>query len=138
MRARPTASWPFRHRSHPATRGWLAAVGLVVALTLSLGSARGAAVSTHALPNRQLIQVHWVRVDPMHPRTLFASGAGFCHVREYPPGYLPTCPLWLMRSLSDRIIVLHNGALVADGEPAAVIASPVVQEAYLGVEVARD
>ena len=26
-----------------------------------------------------------------------------------------------------------NGQLVADGEPAAVIASPVVQEAYLGV-----
>ena len=44
----------------------------------------------------------------------------------------------VVRSLSDRIIVLHNGTLVADGEPAAVIASPVVQEAYLGVEVARD
>ncbi len=39
----------------------------------------------------------------------------------------------VVRSLADRIIVLHNGALVADGEPAAVIASPVVQEAYLGV-----
>ena len=38
----------------------------------------------------------------------------------------------------DRIIVLHNGALVADGDPAEVISSPVVQEAYLGVEVARD
>ena len=35
--------------------------------------------------------------------------------------------------VADRIIVLHNGALVADGEPAVVIASPVVQEAYLGV-----
>jgi branched-chain amino acid transport system ATP-binding protein len=35
--------------------------------------------------------------------------------------------------LADRIIVLHNGTLVADGEPAAVIASPVVQEAYLGI-----
>ena len=42
----------------------------------------------------------------------------------------------VVRSLADRIIVLHNGALVADGEPAEVIASPVVQEAYLGVEVA--
>ena len=38
----------------------------------------------------------------------------------------------VVRELADRIIVLHNGALVADGEPAAVIASPVVQEAYLG------
>ena len=43
----------------------------------------------------------------------------------------------VVRELSDRIIVLHNGALVADGEPAEVIASPIVQEAYLGVEVAR-
>ncbi len=39
----------------------------------------------------------------------------------------------VVRELSDRIVVLVNGALVADGEPAAVIASPVVQQAYLGV-----
>ncbi|MDR7148511.1 branched-chain amino acid transport system ATP-binding protein [Hydrogenophaga palleronii] len=39
----------------------------------------------------------------------------------------------VVRELSDRIIVLHNGELVADGEPAAVIASPVVQQAYLGI-----
>jgi len=39
----------------------------------------------------------------------------------------------VVRELSDRIIVLHNGALVADGEPAAVIASPIVQQAYLGI-----
>jgi len=38
----------------------------------------------------------------------------------------------VVRELADRIIVLHNGALVADGEPAAVIASDVVQQAYLG------
>jgi branched-chain amino acid transport system ATP-binding protein len=38
----------------------------------------------------------------------------------------------VVRELSDRIVVLHNGQLVADGEPAAVIASPVVQNAYLG------
>ena len=39
----------------------------------------------------------------------------------------------VVRSLADRIIVLHQGALVADGDPAQVIASPVVQEAYLGI-----
>ena len=39
----------------------------------------------------------------------------------------------VVRELADRIIVLHNGTLVADGEPSAVIASSVVQEAYLGI-----
>jgi branched-chain amino acid transport system ATP-binding protein len=39
----------------------------------------------------------------------------------------------VVRSLADRIVVLHQGRLVADGDPAAVIASPIVQEAYLGV-----
>ncbi len=39
----------------------------------------------------------------------------------------------VVRELADRIVVLHNGQLVADGEPAEVIASPIVQEAYLGV-----
>ncbi|MFY8107212.1 MAG: ABC transporter ATP-binding protein [Elstera sp.] len=38
----------------------------------------------------------------------------------------------VVRSLADRIIVLHHGQLLADGEPATVIASPLVQEAYLG------
>lgn len=39
----------------------------------------------------------------------------------------------VVRTLSDRIIVLTNGTLVADGDPEEVIASPVVQEAYLGM-----
>ena len=39
----------------------------------------------------------------------------------------------VVRELADRIIVLHNGTLMADGDPEAVIASPVVQQAYLGL-----
>jgi branched-chain amino acid transport system ATP-binding protein len=39
----------------------------------------------------------------------------------------------VVRELADRIVVLHQGQLVADGEPEAVIASPVVQNAYLGI-----
>ena len=39
----------------------------------------------------------------------------------------------VVRELADRIIVLHNGMLMADGEPETVIASPVVQQAYLGL-----
>ena len=44
----------------------------------------------------------------------------------------------VVRELADRIIVLHNGSLMADGEPEAVIASPIVQEAYLGMAPAGD
>ncbi|CAG0961585.1 Arginine transport ATP-binding protein ArtM [Burkholderiales bacterium] len=44
----------------------------------------------------------------------------------------------VVRSLADRIIVLHNGFLVADGDPAEVMASPIVQEAYLGMGVAEN
>jgi branched-chain amino acid transport system ATP-binding protein len=39
----------------------------------------------------------------------------------------------VVRSLADRIVVLHNGELVADGDPGSVIALPVVQQAYLGL-----
>ena len=44
----------------------------------------------------------------------------------------------VVRELSDRIIVLHNGRLAADGPPAEVIASPVVQQAYLGIDPAAE
>jgi branched-chain amino acid transport system ATP-binding protein len=42
----------------------------------------------------------------------------------------------VVRSLAERIIVLHNGELVADGKPADVMASDIVREAYLGQELA--
>ncbi len=38
----------------------------------------------------------------------------------------------VVRSLADRIIVLQDGALVADGDPSTVMASDAVQQAYLG------
>ena len=34
----------------------------------------------------------------------------------------------------DRLLVLHNGAFIAAGDPAAVIKSPQVSEIYLGIE----
>jgi branched-chain amino acid transport system ATP-binding protein len=39
----------------------------------------------------------------------------------------------VVRALADRIVVLHNGELVADGRPDEVMALPVVREIYLGV-----
>jgi branched-chain amino acid transport system ATP-binding protein len=44
----------------------------------------------------------------------------------------------VIHSLADRIVVLHNGRLVADGAPAEVMASAIVQEAYLGVRRRRE
>ena len=44
----------------------------------------------------------------------------------------------VVSELADRIIVLHNGRLAADGPPAEVIASPVVQQAYLGIEPVQE
>lgn len=39
----------------------------------------------------------------------------------------------VVRALADRIVVLHNGELVADGDPSEVIALPIVREIYLGI-----
>ncbi|TPW28206.1 ABC transporter ATP-binding protein [Martelella alba] len=38
----------------------------------------------------------------------------------------------VVRALADRIIVLHNGALLADGPPAEMMASQIVRDVYLG------
>ncbi len=39
----------------------------------------------------------------------------------------------VVQRLADRIVVLHEGRLVADGAPAEVMASAIVQQAYLGL-----
>ena len=44
----------------------------------------------------------------------------------------------VVRRLADRVIVLHQGALMADGAPAEVVALPIVQEAYLGIRRTAD
>jgi branched-chain amino acid transport system ATP-binding protein len=39
----------------------------------------------------------------------------------------------VVRALADRIVVLNNGALIADGLPGEVMALPIVRQIYLGV-----
>jgi branched-chain amino acid transport system ATP-binding protein len=41
----------------------------------------------------------------------------------------------VVRRLADRVVVLHQGRLVADGAPQDIVASAIVQEAYLGISV---
>ena len=38
----------------------------------------------------------------------------------------------VVRALADRIIVLHNGELLADGDPSEVMSSRIVRDVYLG------
>ena len=38
----------------------------------------------------------------------------------------------LVMSLSDHVIVMHQGQILAEGEPTAVRSNPAVQAAYFG------
>jgi branched-chain amino acid transport system ATP-binding protein len=40
--------------------------------------------------------------------------------------------------ISRRLVVLVGGRIVADGEPAATVLDPVVQEAYVGADEDED
>lgn len=44
----------------------------------------------------------------------------------------------VIRSLADRIVVLNHGCLIADGEPAEVMAMTSVRQAYLGESVTAE
>jgi branched-chain amino acid transport system ATP-binding protein len=43
----------------------------------------------------------------------------------------------LLLRVSERLLVLNNGSVLAHGQPDAVVADPLVVEAYLGKREAR-
>ncbi len=43
----------------------------------------------------------------------------------------------VVMSLAQRILVLHHGQMIADGDPQAIVSDPTVVEAYLGEKFAR-
>jgi len=45
--------------------------------------------------------------------------------------------LRIVLSLVKRLIVLHHGAMLSDGEPSAVLKDPAVITAYLGTKFSR-
>jgi len=58
-------------------------------------------------------------------RHIGAQGIGICLIEH---------DLGLVTSISDRVIALDRGTVVADGDPKAVATSPAIAQAYLGVE----
>lgn len=38
----------------------------------------------------------------------------------------------IIRELADRVVIFHNGSIVADGPPGEVMSMPIVQEVYVG------
>ena len=112
-----------------------------------LGQARGARLGAAARRPAQARSrdddgaraqdLHVRRADGGHERRRGARSCSTSSLGSRPTGtktiLLVEHKMDVVRSLADRIIVLTNGELAADGDPATVIASPVVQEAYLGI-----
>jgi branched-chain amino acid transport system ATP-binding protein len=132
-------------------RGWLDRQAWIDEAQAILAQVRlGDKAQTHAssLPHGDQRKLEVALLIALDPRVfMFAEPTAGMSIDEVPVildlirslKSRPDCTILLVehkmdvvRELAARIIVLHNGQLVADGEPAAVIASPVVQQAYLG------
>ena len=53
-------------------------------------------------------------------------------VRSDKPGVCPRCGMKLVLGISDRILVLHHGELLAEGTPLEVRQNEAVKRVYLG------
>src|SRR3546814_19102814 len=67
----------------------------------------------------------WEVLAPLQRRILDETGASLVIVEHDIP---------LVRSVADRMIAMDRGAVIANGEPNAVLSHPAVVTAYLGVD----
>lgn len=128
---------PVREEEESLVRGALAATGLLpvadrIAGTLSTGSlrrlevARALCTSPHAL----LLDEPASGLDPAETeelgnllRQLASDGLAVLLIEH---------DIDLVAAISDQMVVLERGAIIASGEPRAVLREPAVRAAYLG------
>ena len=137
------------------TRPWLARRDIIAAADahlLAVGLSGRAAAPVSALPHGDQRKLEVAMMMALEPEILmFDEPTAGMSVDEVPVVLdliaklkrdksktilLVEHKMDVVRSLADRIIVLHNGRLMADGAPAEVIASDIVREAYLGASAA--
>ncbi|HUW01454.1 MAG TPA: MFS transporter [Acidimicrobiales bacterium] len=74
-------------------------------------------------PSSGIAQKEVEALGPMLQRIRNQTGASLVVIEHDMP---------LLRSVSDRLVAMDQGAVIATGEPEAVLADPVVVESYLG------
>ncbi len=74
-------------------------------------------------PSSGIAQREVEALGPMLERIRNQTGAALVVIEHDMP---------LLRSVSDRLVAMDQGAVIATGEPEAVLADPVVVESYLG------
>jgi branched-chain amino acid transport system ATP-binding protein len=112
----------------------LAAAAPVMGADLSWGEARllGIATTLALKPDLLLLDEPFAGLSAVAAERLsalvtrlHAAGRSLCIVDHKVAHLMPLC---------DRVIVLVNGSIIADGPPQEVVASPEVRSAYLGAK----
>jgi branched-chain amino acid transport system ATP-binding protein len=78
-------------------------------------------------PSSGIAQRETEALVPMLRRIRETTGASLVVIEHDMP---------LIRSISDRIVAMDQGAVIADGDPDSVLSAPQVVESYLGTSVA--
>jgi branched-chain amino acid transport system ATP-binding protein len=78
-------------------------------------------------PSSGIAQRETEALVPMLTRIREATGASLVVIEHDMP---------LVRAISDRIIAMDQGSVIADGDPESVLSAPQVVESYLGTSAA--